>query len=120
MGVAVTEPSHCDAAGKVEEFAAVGSVEPAALAMIDGNVPPAIGRHNGCNHGISPARAGWGKRVGDKSYRRRPNPAGPVLRTVPQSRRELPGLRIIGTLLVTAAPARRPAIEQESGGVWGW
>src|SRR5271169_3027020 len=61
MRVAVTEPGHANAAGEVEEFAAVISVEPAAFAMIDGDIPPAVSRHNGCNQGISPARGGLRK-----------------------------------------------------------
>src|SRR6516164_3266316 len=56
MRVAVTKPGHCDAACKIEEFTAVGSVKVEALAPVDGDVPPTIGRHNSWDHGISPAR----------------------------------------------------------------
>ncbi len=56
MRVAVTEPGHRDAAGEIEEFASVGGPEIGALAPVNGDVPPAIGGHNGCNHGVSPAR----------------------------------------------------------------
>ena len=47
MRVAVTEPGHRDAAGEIEELAAVGRVKIGALAPIDGHIPPTIGRHNG-------------------------------------------------------------------------
>ena len=52
-----------------------------------------------------------------QNYRRRPNPNGPAPRSRPQYRRRLPGLRIIGTLLVTGGagtgdpPSSRKAAE---------
>src|SRR5439155_9476682 len=71
----------------------------------DGDVPPTIGRHNGCNHGISPARLG-GKRAARCGYRRRRLPAGTIFRPSSERRLPPPGSRIIGTLLASAAPAR--------------
>ena len=52
MRVAVAERGDGDAAGEIEKLAAVGGVKIAAFAPLGGDVPPAIGRHNRCNHGI--------------------------------------------------------------------
>src|SRR5439155_18932166 len=49
--MAVAERGDGDAAGEVEKFAAIGGVKVAAFAPFDGNVPPAIGRHDSWNHG---------------------------------------------------------------------
>src|SRR5205823_13759935 len=54
--VAMAERGDGDAAGKVEKFAAVGRIEIEAFAPLDGDVPPAIGRHYSWNHGLTPAR----------------------------------------------------------------
>jgi len=56
---------------------------------------------------------------GLRGYRRRRLPAGTIFRPSPERRLLMPGSRVIGTLLASATPAGRPAIEQESGGVWG-
>jgi len=37
-------------------FFAMGGIEIAALTPFDGDIPPAIGRHNSWNHGNSPVR----------------------------------------------------------------
>ena len=44
--VAVTQRGDGDAAGEIEEFAAVGSVQIAAFAPLGGDVPPGVGWHN--------------------------------------------------------------------------
>ena len=56
MRMAMAERGDGDAAREIEKFAAVGGIKIAALAPLGGDVPPAIGRHNGCNHRHSPAR----------------------------------------------------------------
>src|SRR5271154_5829086 len=109
MRVAVTEPGHPDAASKVEEFAAVAGVEPAAFAMIDGDVPPAVGRHNGCNHGISPAREGLGNRVGDRKLSPPPNPPRPGPAAPPPIPAQVAGTPHHGPSPRRGGPARRPA-----------
>jgi hypothetical protein len=47
MRMAMTEAGHRDPAGKIEKLAAVGGPEIRALAPVDGNIPPTVGRHNG-------------------------------------------------------------------------
>src|SRR5215475_5357366 len=59
MRMTMTEPGHRNPAGEIEKFAPVGCVEVGAFAPVDGDIPPTISRHNGCYHGISPARLGW-------------------------------------------------------------
>jgi len=46
MRMAMPERGNGDAAGEIEKFAAIGGVEIATFAAFDGDVPPAIGRHN--------------------------------------------------------------------------
>jgi hypothetical protein len=87
--------------------------------MVDGNVPPAIGGHNGCDHGnVSCAKGSGSVERICGGYRRR-RAAAAAIRVISQRRRPWPGPRIIGTLLASAATGvAGRAIEQESGGVW--
>src|ERR1700722_11864851 len=64
LGVAMPERGDGDAAGEVEKLAPVSGVQIAAFAPLNGDVPPTIGRHYGCNHGNSPVRwiDGWDRR----------------------------------------------------------
>src|SRR5882762_8045031 len=63
--MAMTERGDGDAAGEVEEFAAVGGIEIATLAPFDGDVPPAIGRHDSWNHGKLSCAMNGGNKVCD-------------------------------------------------------
>src|ERR1700731_2470008 len=117
MRMAMTEPGHRDPAGEIQEFAAVGRVEIGALAPIDGNIPPAVSRHNCWYQGISPARLGWGKSVGTRTYRRRQCPTGAIHRTPPERRLSLPESRHRHSPRLGEAGAPTPTIKQESTGV---